>query len=129
MNHGDAEVFEVVGNATDVIFMTMGHDHAANPLLVFLEIAGIRHHHIDAMHAITGEGQSGIHQHDVVAVLENAGVLADLVQAAQGYYPQVGLLGASLVAIYLVAVYLVAIELGGAVGARHTKRGLTVGNN
>ena len=118
MNHGDGEVFEVVGNATDVIFVTVGHDHAANPLLVFLEIAGIRHHHIDAMHAITGEGQSGIHQHDVVAVLEHAGVLADLVQAAQGNYPQVGLLGASLIAINLVA-----IELGGAVGARHTKEG------
>ena len=28
------EVLEVVGNATDVIFVPVGHDHAADPLLV-----------------------------------------------------------------------------------------------
>ena len=88
MDHRNREVLEVVGNATDVVLVTVGHDHAADALLVFAQIAGVGHHHVDAMHAITGEGQAGIHQHDVVAVLEHTGVLTDLVQAPEGDHPQ-----------------------------------------
>ena len=102
VNHGDIEVLEVVGNATDVIFVTVGHDHAADAILVFLEIAGIRHHHVDAVHAVAGEGQTGIHQHDVVAVFEHASVLTDLVQAAERNHTQAGLAG-SAVAVAAVA--------------------------
>jgi hypothetical protein len=40
------------------------------------------------MHAITGEGQTGINKHDVVAVFEHAGVLADLMQATERDNPQ-----------------------------------------
>ena len=85
------EVLEVVGNATDVIFMAVGNDHAANPLLVFAQIAGVGQHHVDAMHAIAGEGETAIHQHQVIAVLEDAGVLADFMQAAEGDHPKGGL--------------------------------------
>ena len=43
------------------------------------------------MHAIAGEGQAGIHQHQVIAVLKDAGVLADFMQAAEGDHPKGGL--------------------------------------
>ena len=92
IDHRNREVLEVVGNATDVIFMAVGHDHAANPLLVFAQIAGIGQHHVDAMHAIAGEGEAAIHQHQVIAVFKNAGVFADLMQTTEGNHPQGGLL-------------------------------------
>ena len=81
-----------MGNATDVIFMAVGDDHAANPLLVFAQIAGVGQHHVDAMHAIAGEGKTAIHQHQVIAVFKNAGIFADLMQTAEGNHPQGGLL-------------------------------------
>ena len=98
IDHRDVEVLEVVGNTTDVVLVTVGHDHAADALLVLLEIAGVGHHDVHTVHAITGEGQAGIHEHDVVAVLEHTGVLADLVQATEGDHPQVGLLGGAVTA-------------------------------
>ena len=91
IDHGNVEVLEVVGNATDVIFMAVGDDHASNALLVFAQEAGVREHNVDAMHAIAGKRQAGIHQHQVVAVLEHTGVLADLMQTAKGNHPQAGL--------------------------------------
>ncbi len=81
-----------MGDATDVVLMPMGDDHAPDPLLVLAQEAGVRQHHIHAMHAVAGESEAGIHQHQVIAVLEHTGVLADLVQAAEGDHPQAGLL-------------------------------------
>ena len=77
-------MLEVVGNATDVVFVTVGHDHAADPLLVFPKEAGVGQHHVHAVHAVAGERQTGIHQHQVIAVLKNAGVLADFVETTEG---------------------------------------------
>ena len=85
------EILEVVGNATDVIFMPVGHDHAADPFLVLAQVAGVGQNHIHAVHAIAGEGQTAIHQHQVIAVFEDAGVLADFVEAAEGDHPEGGL--------------------------------------
>ena len=98
IDHRDVEVLEVVRNATDVVLVTVGHDHSADALLVLLEVAGVGHHDVHAVHPIAGEGEARIHEHDVVAVLEHAGVLADLVQATQGNHPQVGLLGGAVTA-------------------------------
>ena len=81
-----------MGNPTDVVFMAMGHDHAANAFLVLTQKAGVGQNHVHTMHSITGEGQSGIHQHQVVAVLEHTSVLADLMQTPQGDNPEAGLL-------------------------------------
>jgi len=92
VDHRNIEVLEVVGDATDVIFMTVGHDHAADALLVLTQKARVGQHHIDAVHAIAGKGQAGIHQHQVIAVLEHTGVLADLMQSPEGNHTQTGLL-------------------------------------
>ena len=92
VDHRNVEVLEVMGDATDVVFMTMGDDHAADPLLVLAQEAGVGQHHIHPVHAVAGEGQTGIHQHQVIAVLEHTGVLADLVQTTQGNHPKAGLL-------------------------------------
>ena len=83
----------MVRDSTDVIFVTMGHDHAPNPTLVFTQEAGVRHHHIHPVHAITGECQTRIHQHQVIAVLEHAGVLANFMQATEWNHTQTRLLG------------------------------------
>ena len=85
-------MFQVVGDSTDVIFMTMGDDHAADPLLVLPQKGGVRQHNIHAVHPFGGEGESAIHQHQIIAVFEDAGVLADLMQTAEGNHPKTRLL-------------------------------------
>ena len=94
----DVEVLEVVRDAADVIFVAVGDDHAADALLVLAQIAGVGHHHIDAVHAVAGEGETGIDEHQLIAVFEDAGVLADLVQAAQRNDAQALVLGFGAVA-------------------------------
>ena len=49
VDHRNVEVLEVVGDATDVVFMTMGDDHAADPLLVLAQEAGVGQHHIHSV--------------------------------------------------------------------------------
>ena len=92
VDHRDVEVLEVVRNTADVIFMPMGHDHSPDPLLVLAQEAGIRQNNIHTMHPIAGEGEAGIDQHQVIAVLEHTGVLSDLVQTAEGNHPETRLL-------------------------------------
>ncbi len=87
INHRNIEVLQVMSNATDVIFMAMSHNHAANPLLVLTQKAGVRQHHIHPVHAITGESQTGIHQHQIIAVFENTRVFSNLMKAAKGNHP------------------------------------------
>ena len=101
VNDRDIEMLEVVGDATDVVFMTVGDDHAANALLVFAQEAGVRHHDIHPVHAVAGESQTGVNQNQVVAEFKNTGVLSDLVQAAQGDHPQGGLLGLGTVGAHI----------------------------
>ena len=86
-------MLQVVRDPADVIFMAVGDDHAADPPLVFPQKAGVRHDHVDAMHAIAGEGQTGIHQDQIITKFKNAGVLADLMQSTQGNDLEGGLLG------------------------------------
>ena len=93
----------------------MGHDHAADTLLIFLQITRIRHNNIDAMHAITGKGKAGIHQHDVVAIFKNAGIFADLMQAAQRNHTECRTISACFVAVAIAVVavaVIAAIETG-----------------
>ena len=85
-------MLEVVGDATDVVFMTVGDDHPADALLVLPQKTGVRQNHIHAVHAIAWEGQTGIHQHQIVAVLEHTGVLTDFMQSPQGNHPETRLL-------------------------------------
>ena len=101
VNDRNVEVLEVVGDATDVVFMTVGDDHAANALLVLAQEAGVWHHHVHPVHAVAGERQTGINQNQVVAEFKNTGVLSDLVQAAQGDHPQGGLLGLGTVGAHI----------------------------
>ena len=101
VNDRDIEVLEVVGDATDVVFMTVGDDHAANALLVLTQEAGVRHHHVHPVHAVAGEGQTGINQNQVVAEFKNARVLSDLVQATQRDDPQGGLLSLGTVGAHI----------------------------
>ena len=84
-----------------MVFMTVGHDHAANALLVFAQEAGVRHHHVHPVHAIAGEGQTGVNQNQVVAEFKNTGVLSDLMQTTQRDHPQGGLLGLGTVGAHI----------------------------
>jgi hypothetical protein len=91
VNDGYPKILEVMGYAADVVFVAVGNDHAPDPLLVLAQIAGIGQNNIYPMHAIAWEGQAGIHQHQIIAILEYTGVLADFMQSAQGDDPQAGL--------------------------------------
>jgi hypothetical protein len=77
-----------MGDATNMIFMAVGHDHSTDSLLVLTQIAGVGQNDIDAVHAIAWEGQSSIDKHDLIAILEHTGVLADFVEASQGDHTQ-----------------------------------------
>ena len=120
MNHRNIEILEVMGNATNMIFVPMSDNHAANTLLIFLQITRIRHHNIDAMHAVTGEGKTGIDQHDVVAVFEHTGVLTDFVQTAKGDHPQSGLARAICTWVGIGHQWNVSGESGNAMKRGHT---------
>ena len=78
----------MVGNATDMVFMAVGNDHAANALLILPQITGIWQHHIYPMHAIAWESKARINKHQVVAVFKNTGVFANFMQSSQGNDPQ-----------------------------------------
>ena len=91
INHRNVEVLEVMGNATDVILMTMGDDHSPDALLVLPQKARIREHDIDTVHAIAGKSQTSVNEHQIISVLEHTGVLADLMQTTKGNHPQAGL--------------------------------------
>jgi len=74
------EVFEVMGDTTNMILMAMGDDHAADSLLVLAQVTGIWQDNIHAMHSIAWESETTIDKHDVIAILEDTSILADFMQ-------------------------------------------------
>ena len=84
VDDGNRKVSQVVGNAANVVFMPVGHDHAPDALLILAEVGGIRHDHVDPVHVVAGEGEAGIHQHQLVPVFKNTGVFSNLMEAAKG---------------------------------------------
>jgi hypothetical protein len=61
--------------------------------VIFPQIAGVGQHHIHAMHAIAGERQAGVNEHEVVSVFKDACVFTNLMQSPKGDHAKGGLLG------------------------------------
>ena len=72
-----------IGQSADVVLVAMGDEDAPNLVLVLDEVADVGDDHVDAVHIVIGEAHAAVHHHDVVAVLKDGHVLADLVETAQ----------------------------------------------
>ena len=66
-----------------MVLVAVGDEDAADLTLIFNKVAYVRDHHINAVHIIVGETHAAVHHDNVVAVLVDGQVLADLVETAQ----------------------------------------------
>ena len=71
------------GDRPDVVLMPVGDEDAPDLSLIFDEIAHIGNDHVDAVHIVIREPHAAVHHDDVVAILIDCQVLADLIQTAQ----------------------------------------------
>ena len=75
--HGHVYFIEQVGQAADMVFVTMGNDDSSYFVPVFNQVTHVRDDEVDAEHIVIGEGQTGIDDDNVVSVLDNRHVFAD----------------------------------------------------
>ena len=80
---GAVQLAHHVGHAADVVLVAMGQDDALHPLLVFDEVGDVRDDHVDAVHVLVREAHAAVHHEDVLAVLIDVQVFADLVETAK----------------------------------------------
>ena len=76
-------LLHAVGNGTDMVFVTVGNEHALQLLLVGHQIGKIGDHQIHAVHIFLGEAYTAVDDDHILAILQDGAVLADLVQTAQ----------------------------------------------
>jgi len=88
--HGHAvQLAQQEGQAPDVVLMAMGDDDAAHLGAVVDQVAKVGDDQIDAEEVLLREHEPGIDDEDVVVVLDDGTVAADLSQAAQGKYAHI----------------------------------------
>ena len=81
---GHVDIPQQIGDGADVILVTVGQEDAPDLLLVLDQIGEVRDDHVDAVHVVVGEAHAHVHHDDVVAILVDGHVLADLIESAQG---------------------------------------------
>ena len=69
----------------DVVLVAVGQENAPDLVLVLDQIGDVRDDHVDAVHVVIGKAHAHVHHNDVLAVLVDGEVFADLIEAAQGY--------------------------------------------
>ncbi len=77
------ELREHVGQGSDVILVGMGDQERPDVGAALLEVADVGDDEVDAVHLLVGEHQAAVDHDDVVAVLEDVHVLADLPHPAE----------------------------------------------
>src|SRR5690606_30055102 len=77
------QVLEDIRQASDVVLVSVSYQNSPYFVSIFQQIRNIRDDDIDTEHFFLGEFQTGVDDHDVVAVLHDIHVLADLAQSAQ----------------------------------------------
>ena len=83
--HGHAgEVRQHVRQAADVILVGVSDQEGSNLLTVLAQVGDVRDDQVDPEHFLIGEHESAVNDDDVVAVLEDVHVLADLPHASEG---------------------------------------------
>ena len=81
---GGLEGPQHIGQGPDVVLVAVGEEDAPDLVLVLDEVAHVGDHHIHAVHVVVGEPHAHIHDDDVVAILVDGEVLADLIEPPQG---------------------------------------------
>ena len=81
---GGVEGPQDIGQRPNVVLVTMGEEDAPDAVLILDEIAHVGDDHVDAVHVVVREPHAHVHHDDVVSVLVDREVLADLIQTAQG---------------------------------------------
>ena len=81
---GYIKLFEKPGQGPDMVFMAMGNQDAPDFIAMFPQIGEVGDDDINSRHPFIGEGHAAVDDEDVVAVLEDGHVLADLPHSAQG---------------------------------------------
>ena len=82
------ELGQDVRQAADVILVGVGDEERLDVLPALLEVGDVRHDEVDAEHLLVGEHQPAVDDDDVVAVLEDVHVLADLAHPAERDDPE-----------------------------------------
>ena len=82
------EVRQDVGQAADVVLVGMGDQEGPDLLAVLAQVGDVRDDEVDPEHLLVGEHESTVDDDDVVAVLEDVHVLADLPHASEGDDPE-----------------------------------------
>ena len=77
------EVGQHVRQAADVVLVGVGDQECLDVLAAFLEVGDVGHDEVDAEHLLVGEHEPAVDDDDLVAVLEDVAVLADLADAAE----------------------------------------------
>ena len=81
---GAVELLHGIGNATDVVLMTVGQEHAADLVFVFDQVRHVGNDQVDAVHFLIWEAKTAVDDDDILAVFKYGHILADLVETAKG---------------------------------------------
>ena len=79
----DIHFLEQIRHCADMVFVSVGDDHAADLFAAALEVREIRQHHVDAVHLIVRKTHAAVDDDHLIAVLERGHVFADLVEPAE----------------------------------------------
>jgi len=82
------ELLERVGQASDVVLMTVGEKNAEHLSATVQQVRDVRQDQVDPEHVLLREHQPGVDDENLVLPLERPHVDADLAQAAEGEIPK-----------------------------------------
>ena len=86
--HGDAsagaDLLRHEGQPADVVFVAVRQDDAAQAVRVGAHVGHVGHEQVHARLILAGKGHARVDQYEVVAVLQERAILADLADPAQG---------------------------------------------
>ena len=71
-----------------MVLVTVGEEYTSDFIGILFKIRNIGDHKVDTEHIFIGERKTAVNYYDIVAVLKNGEVLADLVKTAKHHYFQ-----------------------------------------
>ena len=71
-----------------MIFVAMGDDNRLDTMFVVFEIFGIRYYKINSEHLLLGKHYTRVNNNQIVAILNDHHIFADLAQTAQRDKPK-----------------------------------------
>ena len=80
---GGVHIPHEVGDGPDVVLMAVGDEDGPDAVPVLDQVGEVGNDHVNAIHVVIREAHAHVHQDNVVAVLIDGEVLADLVETAE----------------------------------------------